>query len=81
MLMALIVKGGSSFSLEEMTLKELYDLGSKGKEQISPKISTLSGVFQRLLQAVEWSKNDNAKAKEYIVSLFYGTGLIETFIL
>tara|TARA_R110002074_G_scaffold125840_2_gene263510 strand:- start:209 stop:1879 length:1671 start_codon:yes stop_codon:yes gene_type:complete len=79
--MALIVKGGSSFSLEEMTLKELYDLGSKGKEQISPKISTLSGVFQRLLQAVEWSKNDNAKAKEYIVSLFYGTGLIETFIL
>ena len=79
--MALIVKGGSSFSLDKMTLKELYDLGSKGKNQISSQISTLSGVFQRLSQVHEWTKNDNAKAKEYIVSLFYGTGLIETFIL
>tara|TARA_Y100001963_G_C6784649_1_gene451941 strand:+ start:645 stop:2270 length:1626 start_codon:yes stop_codon:yes gene_type:complete len=79
--MALIVKGGSSFSLETMKIKELYDLGSEGTDRITPQISTLSGVFQRLSQVYEWTKNDHAKAKEYIVSLFYGTGLIETFIL
>ncbi len=79
--MALIVKGGSSFDLTKQTLLTLYEWGSKGTDQKSPKISTLAGIFQRKSQTKTWTDNNNAKAKEYIVSLIYGTGLLETFIL
>jgi hypothetical protein len=71
----------SSFNLQKFSIRKLYDASKKGKNTENSTIGTAAGLLQRLAQWQAWEANDSIKASEYIVSLFSGSNLLETFVL
>lgn len=71
----------SSFRLNRYTIRSLYSASKEGVNEKNSIIGTAAGLLQRLAQEEAWRSKNSIKASEYIVSIFSGSNLLETFVL
>jgi len=76
-----IVENGTQFNIKTMTLKNLYEMGSKGVDGEEAEINSAGGFLQRLAQKEEWNRHDKRRAKAYLRSLVKGSGLLDSFVV
>ena len=80
--MAMTINQSVMFNTDQrMTAWDIYLAVMCGVDDISPLFGTRSGVLQRINQEEEWSKNNWARAKEYLFSMLVGSAVLDSITL